>query len=226
MSKSLIKFMKSKIFLFTLCLPFLVKCAEDESLESSEDAIKFIRGVEIVDNIDGDRYSMEFIYTDSVITSMNIVETNEVFATYEYDVNKRLVRSNCSCSGEKVYGYEENRISTVNDFSVTFSNDSIFVGGSFNALVKEGNVVENYFSSRSHSNIKVPESFKNYYAIREDEHFPLHLDKNLISGSKGTVVKNVWEYTFDMDGNVSSTRFMSYENDELLDDDSYNFIYE
>ncbi|MEM6523192.1 MAG: hypothetical protein AAF693_05360, partial [Bacteroidota bacterium] len=171
-------------------------------------------------------FSMEFTYTDSVITSIIVVETNELFATYEYDLNKNLIRSNCLCNADFAYLYEGNKVSAVNDLPVMYSNDSILINGNFTAFVKEGNVVENEFSTRTHLDIEVPESFKHYYAIREDEHFPLHQDKNLIRESISSAVKTMWEYTFDGEGNVLSTRFKSYELGELLDDDTYNFIYE
>ncbi|MEM7106594.1 MAG: hypothetical protein AAF519_00115 [Bacteroidota bacterium] len=169
---------------------------------------------------------MEFNYTDSVITSINIVETNEVFATYEYDENYRLVRSNCFCNTDLSYTYEGDKVSKVNNSAVAYLNDSIFVGESFLALIKEGNVVENYFSTISHFDLQVPQSFKNYYAIQEDEHFPLHLDQNLRRETNSNAVKSTWEYTFDSQGNVLSTRFKSYELGQLIDDDTYNFIYE
>ncbi|MEM6524555.1 MAG: hypothetical protein AAF693_12210, partial [Bacteroidota bacterium] len=92
--------MKSKLNLIIIHLFLFVSCSQDEEASNTDNTSPILRGVEIVDNIEDSRFSMEFTYTDSVITSIIVVETNELFATYEYDLNKNLIRSNCLCNAD------------------------------------------------------------------------------------------------------------------------------
>lgn len=219
------------IFLF--CSVFSPGCSDDDGNENSDleplpVEAKRIIGFELTDNIDGFNFTTEFVYTDTLITAINIVEANETFANYEYDNSGRLILSDCSCSDEFNYTYQGEMVAEINGITVLYSNDSIYVNGAFEALVNNGNVVSNSFSTRSHSTVEVPNSFKHFYAIFQDEHFPLHQDSNLLEAAVqiNNDARSTLEYSFDDQGNVSSMRIRAFEAGELLDDETYNFTYE
>ena len=211
------------ITLFNLCL-FSCENSTEPKIEEPMN-LKLI-GFELIDASDNSSLSTSFIYNDTLITGIQITETGEIYWQYNYDQNGRLIESYCPCSDEKRYSYQNDKVASMNQLDVSYMNDSIFIDNSFYALINNGNVVNNYFSERMFTDLEIPISFKHFYSIFFDEHYPIFKDSNLLDEYFGDRTKTTFSYELDGSGYIRSLTMKGYEDNQLLGEETYLFNYE